>query len=124
MYNLTKKEKLEFVLKNQKELNISANSISKNTKLTEAGVQRILKGISKNPQEDSLNQIMEFFEKKITGTGLNKVEEHPPIYEKSDQDLKKLVQCLEKESKLRNEIQRLQRILRKNKIEFDDDFEE
>lgn len=36
-------------MKNQKELKISANTISKNTDLTEVGVQRILKGISKNP---------------------------------------------------------------------------
>jgi predicted transcriptional regulator len=52
-------------LKKQKELNISATTISKNTKLTEAGIQRILKGVSKNPQEDSLNQIIQFFEKEF-----------------------------------------------------------
>jgi transcriptional regulator with XRE-family HTH domain len=67
MSNLTKEEKLLFVLEKQKEEGFSAHFISKNTGLSEAGVQRILNGSSKSPQEKSLNLIIEFLEGKQTG---------------------------------------------------------
>lgn len=124
MYNLNKKEKLDFVLKNQKELKITANTIAKNTKLTEAGIQRIINGTSKNPQEDSLNQIIEFFEKKVLGSEINKVEETPATYFNPNLDLKKYVNCIERESKLLKEIHKLHSLLRKNNIEFKDFFED
>jgi hypothetical protein len=124
MYNLNKKEKLDFVLKNQKELKISANTISKNTKLTEAGIQRILNGTSKNPQENSLNEIIAFFEKRILGIDDNKIEEPAAVYTDPNLDLTKYVNCIERESKLLKEIHKLQSLLRKNKIEFKDFFED
>jgi len=124
MYDLNKQEKLNFVLKNQKELKISANTISKNTKLTEAGIQRILNGTSKNPQENSLNEIIEFFEKRILGSDENKIEEPPAVYTDPNLDLTKYVNCIERESKLLKEIHKLQSLLRKNSIEFKDFFED
>lgn len=129
MYNLSKEEKLDFILKKQKELNISATLISKNTKLTEAGVQRILKGISKSPQESSLNAILEFFERKVSGSENNKVEENKPAtYEKEpvnfDIEKNPLVICLNEKNNLTKEIMKLQGLLRKNKIDFKDIFNE
>lgn len=129
MYNLSKEEKLDFILKKQKELNISATLISKNTKLTEAGVQRILKGISKSPHESSLNAILEFFERKVSGTENNKVEENKPAPYKKEPinfDIEKnpLVICLNEKNNLTKEIMKLQGLLRKNKIDFKDIFNE
>ena len=65
MYNLTKKEKLNFILEKIEELGFSAYEISKDTNLTEAGIARILKGVAKNPHETSLNEIILFLEKKV-----------------------------------------------------------
>jgi len=124
MNTLSKKEKLEFVLKFQKELNITANTIAKNTKLTEAGVQRILNGTSKSPQENSLNEILLFFEKRVLGSEANKVEEPPVVYANPNLDLTKYVNCIERESKLLKEIHKLHNLLRRNNIEFKDFFEE
>lgn len=124
MYNLNKKEKLEIVLQKIQELGISAYEISNNSKITEAGVARIIKGIAKNPHESSIDIILEYLEKRNKTGENNKVEEHPPIYEKAIFDINKYISCMETESKLRKEIHRLQGILRKNKIEFDDEFED
>jgi hypothetical protein len=128
MYNLSKKEKLDFVLKTQKELNITANTISKNTKLTEAGIQRIINGTSKNPQENSLNEIILFFEKKVLGTETDKKTEvnEPSIIYGTEimEDIKKnpLVIALTENNRLTREILNLQNLLRINNISFKDIF--
>lgn len=123
MYNLTKKEKLNFVLEKIQELGLSAYEISNNTNFTEAGVARIIKGISKNPHENSLNELILFLENKVLGSELNKIEEPSTTYEKTVFDINKYISCIEKESKLIKEIHRLQGILRKNNIKFSDFFE-
>jgi ABC-type uncharacterized transport system ATPase subunit len=128
MRNLTKKDKLDFILKTYKEFNITATNISKNTKLTEAGVQRILNGTSKNPQENSLNEIITFFERKLLASQekkeIDRVEEPATVYKKLEVDIKKYIDCIETGSKLRIEITKLQALLRKNNIPFVDFFEE
>lgn len=124
MYNLTKKEKLDFIKQEINKKNISAYIISKNTNLTEAGVGKILNGTVKNPHESSIDTILLYLEKIQLGSGLNKVEEEAPIYEKSEFDLKKYILCMETENKLTKEIHRLQTILRKNNINFLDYFED
>jgi hypothetical protein len=128
MYNLSKKEKLEFILKTQKELNITATAISKNTKLTEAGAQRILNGTSKNPQENSLNEIILYFEKRVLGTEINKdvLKEPETIYSRETmEDVKKnpLVIALTENNRLTREIIILQNLLRENKIPFENIFD-
>lgn len=124
MYNLTKKEKLDFILKKVDEMQLTAYDIGKKTKLSASGVENILNKTVKNPQENTLDKILLFLESKVLGSEINKVEEHPPIYEKAIFDINKYISCMETESKLRKEIHRLQGILRKNKIEFDDNFDE
>jgi hypothetical protein len=123
MYNLTKEEKINFILKTQKELQISANTISKNTKLTESGVQRILKGTSKNPQENSLNQIIDFFITKVTGSELNNelLKEPKEDYTKipKTEELQQDIINLYKEiSALFKEKTRLEKLLEENQIKY------
>jgi transcriptional regulator with XRE-family HTH domain len=75
MYNLTKKEKLQFVLRKQKETQFSAGLISKGTGISEAGLQKIIQGKSTSPQEKTLNLILEFFERKETGTSIETISD-------------------------------------------------
>ncbi|WP_281225401.1 hypothetical protein [Flavobacterium aquiphilum] len=128
MYGLTKKEKLNIILKKVKELDLTAYDIAKNTPLTEAGIIRIINGTSKNPQENSLNTILEFLENKVLASEIgktNQVKEPTSEYRNNDQqkDLRDLLDCKEKCHNLLLEVIRLQGILRKNNIEFDDNFE-
>lgn len=121
---MNKLDKIEHIKKVCQEEDITAYKIAQGTGLSAVGIQKILNSETKNPNNSTLVIIMDFLEESVLGININKVEEPKSIYEKPDHDLKKLISCLEKESKLRNEIQRLQRILRKNKIEFDDNFDE
>ncbi|MHC0441580.1 hypothetical protein [Flavobacterium sp. 3-210] len=131
MYGLTKKEKLKFVLEKVKEMEVTAYDIAKNTTLTEAGVLRIINGTSKNPQENSLNAIILYLETKQTGKNYNTnntqiytVEE--PATEplkKNESDLRELVECKHRSEKLIFEVIRLQNLLRKNNIEFENFFD-
>lgn len=128
MNNLSKKEKLEKVLEKVSEFGFSAYEISKEVNLTEAGIARILKGIAKNPHENSINEILLFLEKKVLGSQIGKLEEEKPIYapEPSSFDIEKnrLVICLTENNDLTREIMKLQGLLRKNNIEFKDIFNE
>lgn len=123
---MNKLEKIEHIKKVCQEEEISAYKIAQETGLSSVGIQKILNSETKNPNNSTLVIIIDFLEKAVLGKDIGKVKEPEIVYNKQqpDQDLKKLVHCLEKQSELRNEIQRLQRILRKNKIEFDDNFEE
>lgn len=124
MYNLTKEEKLKFILEKVEELGFTAYEISKEINLTEAGVSRILKGIAKNPHETSLNEIILFLEKKVTGTEIGKVSEPNSEYETAKSDLKAAVECQKEVNKLTLEIIKLHGLLRKNNIPFTNIFEE
>lgn len=123
MYNLTKKQKLDFIKKTVVEQQIKAYEIAKNTKLSEAGIGKLLNGVVKNPHESTLDSIILYLESKVLGTEIDKISEPAETYKTDIFDLKKYISCIETESKLRKEIQRLQSILRKNNVEFDDDFE-
>ncbi|SHG28559.1 hypothetical protein [Flavobacterium johnsoniae] len=131
MYGLTKKEKLNFILEKVKEMEITAYDIAKNTTLTEAGVLRIINRTSKNPQENSLNAILLYLESKQTGknyhtntTQNNKQEEpHLDNFNKKESDLRELVECKHRSEKLIFEVIRLQNLLRKNNIEFENFFD-
>lgn len=123
MYNLTKEEKLNFILKNQKELKISANTISKNTDLTEAGVQRILKGISKNPQEKSLNKIVEYIISLTTGSNLHKeaTQEAEADYIKipnTNELQQEIINCFKEIKELTKENTKLKDLLDQNNINY------
>lgn len=130
MYGLSKKQKLNFILEKVEELQLSAYEISKGTTLTEAGISRIIRKIAKNPHENSLNQILEFLEKKVLGSEIGKkTEVNEPTETYSKELLEKinnnpLIICLNENSKLTLEIILLQNLLRKNNIPFKNIFEE
>jgi predicted transcriptional regulator len=124
MYNLTKKEKLDFIKQKIKELNISAYTISKKINLTEAGIGKILNGTIKNPHESTIDMLLLYLEEKVLASEINKVEETQETYFNPNLDLKKYVNCIERESKLLKEIHKLHSLLRKNNIEFKDFFED
>jgi transcriptional regulator with XRE-family HTH domain len=127
MYNLNKKEKLNFVLEKCKELSISAYEIAKNTDLTEAGIIRILNGTSKNPHENTLNTIILFLEKKVLGKNISEnihiIEEEKTEYQITDYS-KEFINCLEERNRLTKEVIKLQILLTKNNIEFKNILEE
>ena len=124
MNDLTKEEKLKFILEKVEELGFTAYEISKEINLTEAGVSRILKGIAKNPHETSLNEIILFLEKKVTVTEIGKVSEPNSEYETAKNDLKAAIECQKEVNKLTVEIIKLHGLLRKNNIPFTNIFEE
>lgn len=124
MYNLSKKDKKEIVLKKIKELELTSYDIGKKTKLSASGIEKIINGSVKNPQEATLDRILLFLEDKVLGSDLNKASEPDPPYEKTTIDIEKYLICMETENKLTKEIHRLQAILRKNNIKFTDYFED
>lgn len=127
MYNLTKKEKLNFILEKTAELEVSAYEISKNTTLTEAGVQRILNKKVNNPHENTLNTILEYLESKVLGSEIGKVKEPEEKYNSTIMEEVKnnpLIICLNEKNKLTMEVLKLQNLLRKNNINFVNIFEE
>lgn len=127
MYNLNKKEKLEFIKQQIEKRGISAYTISKNTNLTEAGVGKILNGSVKNPHESSIDTIFLYIEKINTGSDIssesNKTEEPNSAYNKSAIDSEGFKNCLQEVNTLTREIIILQGLLRKNNIEFKNIFE-
>lgn len=124
MYGLSKKQKLDFILEKTTELEISAYEIGKKTGLNISGIERILNKSVKNPQENTLNKILEFLENKVLGTEIGKVKKPSEDYKKQESDLRALSECHTKLNELTLEIVRLQNILRKNNIKFTDYFEE
>jgi transcriptional regulator with XRE-family HTH domain len=122
MYNLSKIEKLNFVLEKCKELSISAYEIAKNTDLTEAGIIRILNGTSKNPHENTLNSIILFLEKKVLGKNIGKnlhiIEEEKEEYNKSNRT-EDYIKCLEERNNLNIKITKLKLLLAKHNIDFE-----
>lgn len=128
MYELSKKQKLDFVLKKIQELGLSAYEISNNTKMTEAGVARIIKGVAKSPHESSLNELISFLLNRTTGTNLDN-NSHLINDVKTNSDTINLeregfTNCLQEVNKLTKAVITLQGLLRKNNIEFNDYFEE
>ena len=128
MYDLTKKEKLNFVLEKIQELGLSAYEISNNTKMTEAGVARIIKGVAKSPHESSLNELISFLLNRTTGSNLDN-NSHLINEQKENNEMFKLeregfTNCLQEVNKLTKAVITLQGLLRKNNIAFNDYFEE
>lgn len=56
----SKEEKIEKILQFTRDNNISAYEIAKNTKLTEAGIGKILNKSSKNPREMTVDAIFDY----------------------------------------------------------------
>ena len=130
MYNLTKKEKLDFILKTVADLELTAYDIGKKTKLSASGVEKILNKTSKNPQENTLDKILLFLESKVLGLNLStdkdKLEEPQEKYNSQIMDevqKNPLVVCLNEKNELTLEVVKLQNLLRKNNIDFKNIFE-
>jgi transcriptional regulator with XRE-family HTH domain len=125
MFGLTKKEKLEFVLEQIKKKQLTAYEIGKKTKLSVSGIDKIINGESKNPQENTLNKIILYLEELQLGSGLKNSKEPDPEYilhPNKEDDLRKLLECEKERNKLTLEILQLQSLLRERKIPFNDFF--
>jgi hypothetical protein len=57
---ITKKEKIEKIINHVRNKGISAYAISKNTKLTEAGIGKILNKSSKNPRDLTVDALFRY----------------------------------------------------------------
>lgn len=90
MSNL-KKELIEEIRRTVKEFNITGYEISKNTNITESGINRILNGTTTNPHLNTLHTIMDYLATKKVGSNLpghknyteknTVIEEPKPKYE-------------------------------------------
>lgn len=124
MYNLTKKEKLNFILKKIKEMGLTAYDIGKKTKMSASGIEKIINGTVQNPQENTLNKILLFLEEKVPGSEIGIVNEPKVEYKTTQSDLKAAIECQKEVNKLTVEIIKLHGLLRKNNIPFTNIFEE
>lgn len=128
MYGLTKKEKLDFILKKVEELSITAYDIGKKTGLSVSGIDKILNNTVKNTQEKTLNILIDYLEDKVRGTEIDKkihiLEEPNQVYETKINVLEELKNCEQEKNKFIIEIYKLQNLLRKNHIEFKNIFDE
>ena len=60
MKTLTKEKKIEFIRELADNKKITAYTISKNTNLTESGIQRVLNGYTLNPHINTVNGIYNY----------------------------------------------------------------
>jgi transcriptional regulator with XRE-family HTH domain len=121
---MNKIEKVEHIKKVCEEEDLTAYKIAQATGLSSVGIQKILNSETKNPNNSTLNIIMEYLEQKVLGIDIEKVQETEAPYLKNDVDLKKYVNCIERENILTKEIHKLHNLLRRNNIEFKDFFED
>jgi predicted transcriptional regulator len=127
MYGLSKKEKMKFVLEKIKEFEISNYELGKKTGLSIAGINKLTSGEVKNPHENTLDTIIEFL---INKQKSGELYEHAHLVSEPKEDiynennLEDLRDCLAENNKLTREIIKLQNLLRKNNIDFEDFFED
>lgn len=127
---MTNTQKLELILETIKKHNITAYEIGKNTKISTFAIQKIINGETKKPNIKTLNEILIFLEEAIVGTdykenkSVNKVREHNEEYTITNKELlPKYHACIEEQSKMMQHIMKLQRLLSKNNISFEDYFD-
>ena len=121
---MNKLEKIEHIKKVCEQEDLTAYKIAQETGLSAVGIQKIFNSETKNPNNSTLNILMEYLEQKVLGKDIGKIHEAEPIHLKNELDLNKYVNCIERENKLTKEIHKLHSLLRKNNIEFKDFFEE
>lgn len=123
MYGLTNKQKLAFILEKVEEMKLTAYDIGKKTKLSITGIDKILNGTSKNPQEKTLNTIIDYLESKVLGTNLHsnstQVVNKPSANYETD-DLRALVNCQQQIIDLTKRLADLKQLLRDNELKFDE----
>lgn len=102
MSNLTKEEKIDFVIKYVKDYNITAYEIGAKTGLNTSGVSRILNGQTKNPQKNTVNDIYNYILENYSTEKKYTVNEPTEIYLTTEYDKKIL--SVKEQIKLREEI--------------------
>ena len=117
MKELTKKQKLDFIIKHCNENDVTAYMIGKHTGLNTSGIDKILKGLTENPNNLTVNLIYDFLVNPDK-FGIGMVEE--PMENYSDISvLQKTVIDLQREMiELIKENAKLRTILEKNNIPF------
>jgi hypothetical protein len=117
MKELIKQQKLNFILKYCNENEITAYEIGKSTGLNTSGIDRILKGMTENPNKSTVNLIYDFLK--------NPEKFNPDIVEESTSDygevstLQKTVIDLQKQMmELIKENWQLKQLLEKNNIAY------
>lgn len=99
MYDLTKDEKLKFIIEKSEELGITSYEYGQNTSISDLGARNILTGESKNPRTKNLNIMLEYLMKKVTGTNLALASEPGSAYSQKDlilEQLKTIESAIEK----------------------------
>jgi transcriptional regulator with XRE-family HTH domain len=81
---ITKEEKIDFIKNFSKQYDISPYEIAEKTSISAMGVYNIINDKSKNPREKTLDIIIQYFEKKITGSKFFRVQEPEEKYNKKD----------------------------------------
>jgi hypothetical protein len=115
---MNKLHKLKLIIEAINEHNITAYEIGKNTNISTFAIQKIIKGETKNPNERTLDIILEFLEKAIVGTDIkeNRVEEPKEVYT-THSDLQVQMMVLQREHiALMKEKDRLTKLLEKHNI--------
>lgn len=67
MSDLTKEDKLDFIIKKSKELGITSYEYGQNTSLSDLGARNILTRVSTNPRTKNLNIMLDYLESKVLG---------------------------------------------------------
>lgn len=84
---MNKLQKLKLIRDICEEHNITGYEIGKNTKISSFAAHKILMGDTKNPNESTIDIILEFLENAITGTNLKEDKNAKNIESKSIEDI-------------------------------------
>lgn len=84
---MNKLEKLNLIRNLCEEHNITGYEIGKNTKISSYAAHKILIGDTKNPNESTIDIILEFLEKAITGTDVKPESERKLTRSTSIEDI-------------------------------------
>jgi DNA-binding PadR family transcriptional regulator len=115
---MNKLDKLRIALNTIKEHNITAYEIGKNTKISTFAIQKIISGDTKNPNERTIDDILDFLEKATIATNYkeNLVNEEKEDYKISPKT--NLEKCLSEQVEMIRHISYLEALLTQNNILF------
>lgn len=126
MNNFTKEKKIDFIRQVFPKMGISVNKMANEIPLTAAGIQRILDGTTKNPHINSVEVLFDYIhEAAFQNEILKKAVEEEGGYYFEKNPIPTPAELLVKIDtlhgiihKYRDEIDRLESILKKHKIEY------
>lgn len=115
---MNKLDKVKLMLQMIKEHNLTAYEIGKHTKISTFAIQKIINGDTKNPNEVTIDSIMNFLEKATVGTNYkeNVLKEEPDNYKVLPKT--NLEKCLSDQIEMIHHINYLEALLTKNNITF------